>query len=101
MWFFGGKDKDKKDKKADAKKAEPAKPLTSKEAKTQAVLAQMRGLRAEIGEENLQEIVRKLKLDDLKKQIRSDIDNDPHKRERLLDEIRYQVHDADRGPTKH
>lgn len=97
MWFFGGKDKDKKD---EAKKAAPAQVLTTKQAKTQQVLAQMRELRAEIGEEQLQEIVRKMKLDDLKKQIKSDIDNNPHKRERLLDEIRFQVHDADRDPTK-
>ncbi|NBX66961.1 MAG: hypothetical protein EBQ96_08200 [Proteobacteria bacterium] len=100
MWFFGGKDKDKKNKKNEAKKAEPTKPMTTKEAKTQQVLAQMRELRAEIGEEQLQEIVRKIKLDDLKKQIKSDIDNNPYKRERLLDEIRFQVHDADRDPTK-
>lgn len=100
MWFFGGKDKDKKGKKDEAKKAVPAKPMTAKEAKTQQVLAQMRELRAEIGEEQLQEIVRKIKLDDLKKQIKDDIDNNPHRRERLLDEIRFQVHDADRDPTK-
>ncbi|MBU6234959.1 MAG: hypothetical protein KGQ41_03865 [Alphaproteobacteria bacterium] len=100
MWFFGSKDKDKKDKKADAK-AEPSKPMTTKEAKTQAVLAQMRTLRAEIGEENLQEIVRKMKLDDLKKQVRKDIDENPHKRERLLDAIRFEVHEADRDRTRH
>ena len=100
MWFFGNKDKGKKDKKVDAKAA-PTKPMTEKEMKAQELLAMMRTVRAEIGEENLQKIVNKLKLDDLKKQIRNDIDNNPHKRERLLDAIRYEVHDADRGPTRH
>lgn len=98
MWFFG-KDKDKD--KAKAKEAKAlAVPVTSKEAKAAALLAQMRTLRAEIGEENLQEIVRKLKLDDLKKQVRKDIDTDQNKRERLLDEIRFQMHDADRDPKR-
>ncbi len=93
MWFFGSKDKDSKKKGA---APAPAVPMTSKQAKAQAVLTQMRTLRAEIGEENLQNIVNKLKLDELKKQIRHDIDNDPRKRDRLLDEIRMHVHDYDR-----
>ena len=98
MWFFG-KDKDKGKK--DAAKADaPARPMTSKEAKTKELMAQMRALRAEIGEETLQELVKKLKLDELKKQIRSDIDNDPKKRDRLLDEIRFHVHDTD-NQTRH
>lgn len=96
MWFFG---KDKKDKKG-ATQA-PAKPITIKDQKAQELLAIMRSARAEIGEENLQEIVKKLKLDELKKQIKHDIDTNPHKLERLLDAIRYEVHDADRGPTRH
>jgi hypothetical protein len=96
MWFFG-KDKDKKkDAPAKAAASVPAKPLTSKEAKTQALMAQMRTLRAEIGEENLEKIVNKLKLDALKKQIRDDIDNDPKKRDRLLDELRFHVRDDDK-----
>lgn len=100
MWFFG---KDKKDKKgaASAPASTPAKPQTLKDQKAQELLAIMRSARAEIGEENLQEIVRKLKLDELKKQVKHDIDNNPHKLERLLDAIRYEVHDADRGPTRH
>lgn len=100
MWFFGKKDKDKKDQKAAPAKVAANKPMTEKEAKGQELLAMMRSVRAEIGEENLQQIVRKLKLDDLKKQVKSDIDNDPHKRERLLDAIRYEMHDADRT-TRH
>lgn len=101
MWLFGGKDKNKgkKDGKG-AGVAKPSAPLTTKEAKSQALLAQMRTLRAEIGEENLQEIVKKLKLDEMKKQVRSDIDNDPRKRDRLLDELRYQMQDTDK-PTRY
>mgnify|MGYP006879906222 CR=1 FL=1 len=58
-------------------------------------MAQMRVLRAEIGEENLEKIVNKLKLEDLKKQFRRDIDTDPKKRDRLLDEIRLNMRDDD------
>ena len=103
MWFFGKKDKDSKDKgKKDVAAPAAAKVATSKDQKAAALLAQMRTLRAEIGEENLQEIVKKLKLDELKKKVRSDIENDPRARDRLLDEIRFQVHDADRKPpTRH
>jgi hypothetical protein len=95
MWFF---DKDKAKGKADipAKAADaPAKPMTSKEIKTQQLLAQMRTLRAEIGEETLQELVKKLKFDELKNKVRRDIENDPKKRDRLLDELRLHVRDDD------
>jgi len=99
MWFFG-KDKKKEGKPVEAKSA-PAQPLTSKQIKTQALMAQMRTLRAEIGEENLQKLVQKLKLEDLKKQVRHDIENDPVKRQRLLDEIRWHVHDDHSSDTRH
>jgi|GEM_PF-1910966 len=107
MWFFG-KDKNKgKDKPA----ADAAKPASipgnvaasatmTKAEKAAHLMAQMRGLRAEIGEEELAKIVAKLKLDELKKQVRSDIDNDPKKRDRLLDEIRFHVQDPDNN-TRH
>ncbi|HEY8964383.1 MAG TPA: hypothetical protein VIN59_07990 [Alphaproteobacteria bacterium] len=75
--------------------------MTSKQAKTEALMAQMRVLRAEIGEENLQALVKKLKLDELKKQVRHDIEHDPVKRQRLLDEIRWHVHDDHSSPTRH
>lgn len=87
MWIFGKKPN--KDKPA----ASPAKVLSSKEEKVQALLAQMRELRAEIGEENLQRLAEKLQFETLKKQVRHDIDNDPKKRDRLLDEIRFQARD--------
>jgi hypothetical protein len=94
MWFFG---KDKGKGKTDAAKAiaAPATPVSSKQAKADALMAQMRSLRAEIGEETLEKIVNKLKLDDLKKQMRSDIDTNPKKRDRLLDEIRLNMRDDD------
>lgn len=94
MWIFG-----KKDKKTDKKPAAPAKgppdmsKLGTKEEKVQALLAQMREVRAEIGEENLQKLAQKLQLEAMKKQMRHDIDNDPKKRDRLLDEIRFQARD--------
>lgn len=104
MWIFGkNKDKNKKPaaSEAAAKPAQlTARPQTSKEIKTQALLLQMRGLRAEIGEENLQEIVKKLQLDNLKKKVREDIDNNPQKRDRILDEIRFHLNDPD-SPTRH
>lgn len=107
MWFFG-KDKNKDKDKA---KQDAAKPATvpgnvaasasmSKAEKTAHLMAQMRGLRAEIGEEELAKIVSKLKLDELKKQVRHDIEHDPKKRDRLLDEIRFHVHDPDNN-TRH
>lgn len=99
MWFFD-KNKDKNKGKPADTAAGPDKPLSSKEEKTKALMAQMRQLRAEIGEENLQKLAQKLKLDDLKKQVRSDIENDPKKRDRLLDEIRFHVQDDD-GSTRH
>lgn len=106
MWFFG-KDKNKgKDKPAQdaAKPTIPgniaASATMTKAEKAAHLMAQMRGLRAEIGEEELQKIVSKLKLDELKKQVKLDIENDPKKRDRLLDEIRLHVHDTDHS-TRH
>ena len=94
MWFFG-KDKDKKNNTGAEKSAPDKKAMTLKEQKSQELLAIMRTARAEIGEENLQAIVKKMKLDDLKKKVRNDIENDPHKRERLLDALRYEMTDRD------
>lgn len=94
MWIFGKKD-NKTDKKPEATQKGPPdmSKLGSKEEKIQALMAQMREVRAEIGEENLQKLAEKLKLDAMKKQMRHDIDNDPKKRDRLLDEIRFQARD--------
>lgn len=90
MWFFG-KDKDKKKSgKAETASAAPAANPGRTEAQRK-LLEQMRGLRAEIGEENLQKLANKLRLEDLKKQVRADIDGDEKKRNRLLDEIRFTM----------
>ncbi len=97
MWFFG-KDKNKKDK-GEALKAPavpPAMPMTSKQAKTQALMEQMRSVRAEIGEENLKKLADKLRLDELKNKVRHDIENDPKKRDRLMDELRLHMQDKDK-----
>ncbi len=94
MWFFGH-DKNKGKKDAAKTVAAPAKPVSSKQAKTDVLMAQMRTLRAEIGEENLEKLVNKLKLEDLKNQFRKDIDTNPDKRDRLLDEIRFNMRDDD------
>jgi len=59
----------------------------------QQLLAQMREKRAEIGEEELQKITSKLKLEEMKKQVRHDIEHDEAKRNRLLDEIRGELRD--------
>lgn len=90
MWIFGKKTP----KGADDKKAVSA-PLNSKEEKVQALLAQMREIRAEIGEENLQKLAEKLQFDALKKQVRDDIDNDPRKRDKLIDHLRWHANEGE------
>lgn len=89
MWFFGKKGKGK----SASKKSGGADNIDDL-AKTDAqkkLLLQMRELRAEIGEENLQKMAQKLKLEDLKNKVRHDIDNDETKKHRLLDEIRFSL----------
>lgn len=76
-----------------AKQVNPAAPATSKQAAASSVMAQMRGLRAEIGEENLNRLVSHLKLEDLKNKMRDDIASDPRKRDKLLDELKFQLKD--------
>lgn len=98
MWIFG-----KKDKKVPAKSVSVAAnipALSSKEEKVQALLAQMRVLRAEIGEENLQALANKLRLDAMKQQMRDDIDTNPAKRAKLLDELRWQAQDDGKPPKR-
>lgn len=94
MWPFGKKKKSKK-KPNKALAPNMGEADLGSLAKTDAqrkLLEQMRGLRAEIGEENLQKLAQKLKLEDLKNKVRHDIENDEDKRNRLLDEIRYSLH---------
>ncbi len=91
MWFFGKK-KDKQDEviALDERGRPPVSTIGKTDAQRQ-LLAQMRVLRDEIGEENLQKLAEKLKLEDIKRQIRHDIDHDEKKRDRLLDELRYSL----------
>lgn len=84
MWPFG------KDKKKKSKNAKPDNP--GKTDAQRALIEQMRGLREEIGEENLQRMAEKLRLEDLKNKVRKDIDTDEKKRDRLLDELRFTLH---------
>jgi hypothetical protein len=91
MWFF------KKDKEV-KNQVTGTKAQTLKDQKAQELLAIMRTARAEIGEENLQNIVKKIKLDDLKKKVQNDIVSDERKRDKLLDAIRYEMTDKQ---TKH
>lgn len=55
----------------------------------QQLFAQLKAKRAELGEEEIQKMASALKASKLKNQIKSDIDNDEQKRNRLLDEIRF------------
>jgi hypothetical protein len=83
MWPFGKGKKNKTDE-------TPENP--GKTDAQRALIEQMRGLRAEIGEENLKKMAEKLKLEDLKKKVRHDIENDETKRDRLLDELKFNLH---------
>lgn len=59
----------------------------------QKLMAQMREKRAEIGEEELQKMAKAIQMENLKKQIKHDIETDEDKRNRLLDEIRLGLKD--------
>lgn len=59
----------------------------------QALMQQMREKRAEIGDEELQKMAKAIEMDKLKKKIKHDIDHDEDKRNRLLDEIRFNLKD--------
>ena len=83
MWPFG-KSKDKKKKEAQA-----AKPVDVR----QQVLAQMRQVREEIGEEEIQKMAAKLRFEDLKNQFRDDIENNDERRDRMVQELRWQLHE--------
>ena len=95
MWpFTKNKDKDSAKNLALLPTSSPKQAGTEDLGKTdaqRALLTQMRGLRAEIGEETLQKLAKKLQFEDLKNKIRHDIENDEDKRNRLLDEIRGEL----------
>lgn len=86
MWPFSKKKKN-------LPVAEEQADISHLSAPKQQLLAQMRQLRAEIGEEELQKMAAKLQHEALKKQIRRDIETDDQKRQRLIDEIRFGLKD--------
>jgi hypothetical protein len=90
MWPFGKKDKNSKKTDSKAGAADNLDTLAKTDAQKK-LLLQMRELRTEIGEENLQKMAEKLKLEDLKNKVRHDIDNNEAKKHRLLDEIRWSL----------
>ncbi len=55
----------------------------------QKLFVQLRAKREELGEEEIQKMANALKMSKLKNQVKSDIENDDQKRNRLLDEIRF------------
>lgn len=55
----------------------------------QKLFEQLKAKRNELGPDEIEKMQRAVKADALKKQIKSDIENDENKRNRLLDEIRY------------
>lgn len=99
MWPFGSKNKDKKksSKALPAKQGSKEVDISHLSPNKQALMRQMRSIRAEIGEEELQKMAAALRLEDLKNKVRSDIESDPSKRERLIDEIRFNLHDDKRS----
>ena len=59
----------------------------------QQLFAQLKAKRAELGEEEIQKMANAVKMSKLKNQVKSDIENDEQKRNRLLDEIRFNMQD--------
>lgn len=83
-----------KDKKAKAEKPSGTSVDVShlSDAKQQ-LFAQLKAKREELGPEEIAKMQKAVKMDALKKQIKSDIENDEVKRGRLLDEIRFGMKD--------
>lgn len=81
-WFKKTSDNKKKEASADAVD------ISHLSDAKQKLMAQMRQVRAEIGEEEIKKMQAALQHEALKKQIRKDIETDDEKRQRLIDEIR-------------
>lgn len=88
-WLFGKK------KEAATTAQKPQQPLTGKAAAQAALLEQMKRTKSELGEETIQKMAMELRAADLKKAIQKKIDTDANARDRILDEIRFQM-DQDR-----
>lgn len=91
MWPFSKKNKNN----ADLPAAKGQVDVSHLSPQKQKLMAQMREIRAEIGEEELQKMASALQHENLKKQIRHDIENDDQKRQRLIDEIRFGLRNDD------
>ncbi len=87
MFGLFGK-KNKEDKKSTSEEVEDVDVSHLSDAKQQ-LFAQLKAKRTELGEEEIAKIQKTLEMDKMKKQIKSDIENDEDKRNRLLDEIRF------------
>jgi hypothetical protein len=59
----------------------------------QQLFAQLKAKREELGPEEIAKMQKAVKLDAMKKQMKSDIENDEDKRNRLLDELRFNMKD--------
>lgn len=59
----------------------------------QQLFAQLKAKREELGEEEIQKMANAVKMSKLKNQVKSDIENDEQKRNRLIDEIRFNMQD--------
>ena len=92
MFGLFGK-KGKKDKKADASTSGEVDVSHLSDAKQQ-LFAQLKAKRMELGEEEIAKMQKAVEMDKMKKQIKSDIENDEDKRNRLLDEIRFGMKQA-------
>lgn len=57
------------------------------------LFAQLKAKRQELGAEEIAKMQKALELDAIKKKMKSDIENDMNKRNRLLDEIRFNLKD--------
>lgn len=89
--MFGFFSKNKPNKSVDDAAAEGAVDISHLSDAKQKLFAQLRAKREELGPEEIAKMERAVKLDALKKQVKSDIENDDDKRGRLLDEIRFEM----------
>lgn len=91
--MFGWFKKNKKNQSPDDASTNEPVDISQLSPAKQALMQQMREKRAEIGDEELQKMAKAIEMENLKKKIKHDIDNDEDKRNRLLDEIRFGLKD--------
>jgi len=87
--LFGKKDKKTSDKLAQTDSVDVSHMSDAK----QQLFAQLKAKRQELGPEEIAKMQRAVKMDAIKKQMKSDIDNDPAKRDRLIEELRLTMKD--------